>query len=149
MKTVLVCFCIFFSINKSNAQVGIKTCKDTIEANVLLYHPSEPSNLIKDSLVKIVRLVFEQKFDDTISIFVDDSLLNTGYFKTMKNLGVCANTVSIDFSASQKIPKISIVLHSSIDCISFYPRIDKRIAYITRIDRAWSVDLSNVIRDYK
>jgi hypothetical protein len=149
MKEALIFFLSLALTKESAAQRNIKPCKDTVEANVLSYNPSESFDLLKDSLTKNLKLVFEQHFNDTISIFVNDRLFKIGFFKTAENLGVCPNTVSIDYSAFKGVPNISIVLHSKNGCISFYPREDKRIAYITCIEGGWSVDLSNVMRRYR
>jgi hypothetical protein len=148
MKIAVFCFLLLTGMRELLAQGNIRPCKDTFKTNVLSYRPSESSDLIKDSLIRKITLVFEQNFNDSISIFVNDSLFETSFFKTIHNLGVCKNTVSIDYSELKGVPRISVVVHSKNDCISFYPRADKRMVYITWIQRGWSVDLSNVIRHY-
>jgi hypothetical protein len=149
MKRALIFILFFISTNLLIAQKSTKACVDTIEADISHDSIGDDDHVVKDSSKKELRLVFEQNFNDKTTILLNDSLFTTSIFKTEKNLGVCLNIISIDYSAFKKIPKISIILSSKDECISFYPRIGERIAYINHIEGAWSIELSNVLRDYR
>ncbi len=148
MKTVLF-FLFVISTNFLMAQKKVRPCSDTI--GVKISHDSlvDDANIIKGISKKELRLVFEQEFNDSLLILFNDSVFTTGFLKTEKNLGVCLNFISIDYSRFRKVPKISIFLSSKRDCISFYPRIGERIAYINNVEGGWSIELSNFLRDYR
>ena len=148
MKAVLF-FLFVISANLLMAQKRMKPCVDTIAVNISYDSQVNEDNVVKDSSKKELRLVFEQDFNDSLLILLDDSLFTTGFFKTQRNLGVCLNDISIDYSTYREVPKISIMLSSERDCISFYPRKGKRIAYINYIQGGWSIELSNILRDYR
>jgi hypothetical protein len=149
MKKILIFLSFFVSTKFLIAQRGIKACRDTIAVNIGYSSLADEDHLVNDSSQRELKIVFEQDFNDKISIFLDDRCLVTDTFKTNRNLGVCLNTISIDYSKFIKMPKISVILNSKNNCVSFYPRLGKRIAYINCIEGAWSIELSNVLRDYR
>jgi hypothetical protein len=146
MKKILLCVLFLVSIKTSICQNGIKSCKDTITVSVEL---DKGTPVHMDSTKRKIEMVFEQDFNDKISIYLDNIYFKTDSFKTIRNLGVCLNSISIDYSKFKKIPKISVVLDSRNNCVTFYPRIDKKLAYINCIKGGWSVELSNILKDYK
>jgi hypothetical protein len=149
VKSIFIFLVSLTSIKTLVGQKNIKRCVDSIAINISYARLGSDEDVVQDSLQKEVKLVFEQDFNDTIAILLNDSLFTTGVFKTKNNLGVSLNIISIDYSKFEKVPRISIVLISKNDCESFYPRVGKRLAYINRIEGAWSIALSNALREYK
>lgn len=132
-----------------SAQKKLKACTHEIQVEVDNASPVDKDDLIDDSTKKELKLIFEQYFDGKVCILLNDVPFITDSLITIKNIGVCAKTISIDYSKYQQLPKISIYLVSSNDCISFYPKIGKRNAYINHLRTAWSIEVSNVIRNYR
>ena len=81
-------------------------------------------------------------------MFADNKLIEHKKVITHQFLGASMEAIFIDYSKNKKIPKISIII-SGKDCIAFYPQIGKKMAYINFIKDAWSVELSNVVREYR
>jgi hypothetical protein len=146
MKEILFYLLFLISTKSMLAQNGQIACRGAVNVSI---DSSDRNHFLSDSSKRELELVFEQDFNDKISIFLDDKCIITDTFKTIRNLGLCLNKNSIDYSKFKEIPKISIVLNSKNNCISFYPRPNKRIAYINCIKGGWSVELSNDLRDYR
>ena len=146
-KLNLIVICLFFTAY-SCAQT--KLCKNYIEADIdNLMTPFDKDNLLTDTLSKKIALIFEQTFDDSVVIKVDTRILYKAKLKTRKFLGVCDSSFNVDYSGYAKPPKISVFLPGRKECISFYPKHGKQLAYINLIQKGWSIELSNLVREYR
>lgn len=143
---LFVCFLIW----QSCVSQTVKPCKDTMEVDIENSSLFEKESIIQDSTPSKIKIIFEQNFNDSICILCDHDVIKANRFKTTRGLGVCTDVVKIDYSKYKEIPRISIIIvGDSSDCISFYPRKGKQIAYINHVSNAWSIELSNVIREYR
>lgn len=105
--------------------------------------------LIADSLKPKLELVFEQQFDDSVYLVVDRKILEVRKIQTNRAMGVCLETLTVDYSAFKKVPKVSLLLKEKGVCFSFYPVRGKQFLYINFINGHWFAELSNVQRGYR
>lgn len=144
-------FCIAVLIVASQTSVGqYKTtpCRDTFEVDIYYSGQFDENFLINDSLVKTIEIVFEQDFNDSVLILCGSKIIQQKWIVTKRPLGVSPDIIKVDYRKMAN-PLISIILKQQNDCISFKPIRGKRMAYINRINGAWSVELSNIIREYR
>lgn len=146
---LIIFLCFIFFYNYSFSQPGVKQCKDTIQTDEYFDNSVDDDLIIKDSLQKKIKIIFEQDFNDKISVLTNNKIVFAKKIKTNRSLGVCLEMITIDYSKFIHLPKISIIQSNNKDCISFYPKLGKRIAYINYSKGSWSVELSNIIREYK
>lgn len=152
MKIILSLNILFIiSISHQGLYAQKKGCLFVIKPDIeKVVSKEDKENLLTDTLSQKIELIFEQTFDDNVTIMLNDKIIGTKRMKTLRFLGVCDSTFNIDYSAYKTLPKISIILNHNTDCVSFYPVRGKQIAYIGHILRkAWSVELSNIVREYK
>lgn len=149
MKYIVIAIILIMTFQSCAAQNIMKPCKDTFEVDVENSGLYEGASLMKDSMLKKIDIVFEQNFNDSISIFCGNKITSQKKIETNRRLGVSTEIITIDYSDYKETPKVSIILKNKNDCISFYPIRGKRMAYVNRINGAWSVELSNVIREYR
>jgi hypothetical protein len=149
MKYSVLVVLYFMSLGCATSQSVLKPCKATFDVTVLRDDVYEGDILIKDSLRAQMKIIFEQDFDDSIYVFVDDVFFQVNHIETDRLLGVSPQFVTIDYSTYKKLPKLSFVLKKGEECISFYPRRGKQMAYINCLNGAWSVELSNIMREYR
>jgi hypothetical protein len=127
----------------------IKPCTYVIDAEID-NSTTDTENLLKDTLLKKINLIFEQTFDDSAVIMIDKKVLYQTRIKTRKFLGVSDSSFSINYSQYAKPPKISIYLTDKKACVSFYPKEGKQLAYINyHFQAGWSIELSNLTREYR
>lgn len=149
MKYNILIILYFMNLGCASSQTILKPCKDTFDVTVLRDVVYEGDVLIQDSLRSQLKIVFEQDFNDSIYIFVGDILLQVNHIVTDRLLGVSPQFVTIDYSMHEKMPKVSFVLKNGKECVSFYPKRGKQMAYVNFLNRAWSVELSNIMREYR
>ncbi len=148
MKNILYHIAFFTIVFGGQECYGQKPCNYIFEVAIEDSGIFDKESILMDSLKKDIQIIFEQKLNDTIYVFTDNKLIENKKVTTHKFLGASMDAIFIDYSKSKKVPKISIII-SGKDCIAFYPQIGKRIAYINFIKGAWSVELSNVVREYR
>lgn len=149
MKSLWTIAFYFVFVNFSDGQKRIKICENHLKVNIDYSKPGEIENSIKDTLLSKIDLIFEQRFNDSILVLVNNKVIVEKKIVTEEFLGVSKEYFSINYSKYSRPPEISIVLAKANDCISFHPIKGKRIAYISHIGAGWSVELSNIIREYK
>ena len=149
MKYIIFQFLLAIAFQACIAQNKTTPCKDTFEVDIDNTGLYENASLIKVSMQKKLEIVFEMDFNDSIYIYCGTKIIQHKKIETNKPLGVSRETVKIDYSNYKDTPRISIFLKKKNDCISFFPKRGKRMAYINHINGAWSVELSNIIREYR
>lgn len=149
MKCITFVIPLVIAFQACVAQKMIPPCKDTFEVDIDNSSLYEDASLIKDSMFKKLVIVFEQSFNDSIYILCGTKIIEQKKIETDRMLGVSRDMITIDYSKYKKRPKISIILRNKNECISFFPMRGKRMAYINHINGAWSVELSNIIREYR
>jgi hypothetical protein len=149
MKIAKILPVFILSINFLFGQENVKPCKDTLQVDEYYDNSISDDFILKDSLQKKIKIVFELNFDDKVWIFANNKMFFTGNIKTVRNLGVSLEMVDIDYSKFLQTPRISIIVGNPSNCVSFFPRLGKRIAYVNFLQGAWSIELSNIIREYR
>ena len=149
MKASLLLIAVMLLSKACASQINIKPCADTIEVDIEISGFFDQKLLVKDSMIQQIQIIFERSFNDSVYIFCDQQLQNIKRIKTNETMGVNPEIVTIDYLKLKKIPKISVVLKNENKCISFYPIKGKQIAYINHINNGWSVELSNIMREYR
>lgn len=149
MRYLALVIVYLMSLGCTSSQKIIKPCNNIFEVTVLRDEVYEGDVLIADSLRSQLKIIFEQSFDDSVYVFIDNSFFQVSSIITNKLLGVSPQFITIDYSAYKKLPKLSFVLVKGKECISFYPRKGKQMAYINYLDGAWSIELSNIMREYR
>jgi hypothetical protein len=124
-------------------------CNNLYPTSILPDNLYEGDDLISDTIQRRLWIIFEQDFNDSISVLVDSKLYKTERIVTDRVIGVCKSSVQINYSGYKRDPLISILFLERNKCISFYPVYGKRMAYINSVEDAWSIELSNIIREYR
>ena len=102
----------------------------------------------KDTLKKVLDLAFEQAFDDSVYIKVNDSIVYKKRIKTDPKLSVVKDDFIIDYSVYKDIPSISIFLVEKKKFIRFKPALGYRHVYLSRLQESWELNFSNYPRFY-
>lgn len=106
---------------------------------------------VLDTLKREVQLVFELKFDDSICIVMNSAKLYEKRIKTSRAVSVVEDEFIVDYSGSDTIPFVQIVLVDKKKCIQFRPLLGYRFVYIVRDEKegVWGFQYSNYYRDYR
>jgi len=150
MKKYLSLIIVVIGLNNCKVQKMPLDCKNLIAPSLESSSLFPQNEIVRDTMSKKIKLIFEQKFDDSMSVFVNEKLVNKTKVFTNASLGVSTNFISLDYGIYTSMPKITLVLsNKKATCVSFYPVLGKRIAYINFIKELWDIEMSNVIREYR
>ncbi|HEY8387905.1 MAG TPA: hypothetical protein VIK74_04840 [Parasegetibacter sp.] len=149
MKYSILIMLYFMNLGCASSQSVLRPCKDTFDVTVLKDVVYEGDVLIQDSLRAQLKIAFEQDFNDSVYVFVGDILIQVNHIVTDRLLGVSPQFITIDYSMYEKMPKVSFVLKRAKECVSFYPKRGKQMAYVNYLNGAWSIELSNIMREYR
>jgi hypothetical protein len=103
---------------------------------------------IKDTTLKVLTLVLELQFDDSIVISVNDSICVKSRIKTNPVFSRVPEPIDIDYGNYNLIPEITLILVEKRKFIRFKPLPGYRILYINRSSKEWFLDFSNYGRTY-
>jgi hypothetical protein len=102
---------------------------------------------IKDTTLKVLYLIFERQFDDSIKILFDNKEIYSKRIKTIKNLSVVDDEFSINYTKAET-GFIEIILINKNRKISFNPKQGFALCYLSRLGNLWNLDFSNYQRSY-
>lgn len=159
MKTInrylLTLIGIMFILSCNRKAIGQKSNANNYNLDSFYQQVWIPSTLdevydqkIKDTLRKSLEIVFEQNFDDSIYIKVNDQVVYETRIKTHPKFSVVKSDFEIDYSNYQYLPTISIILVEKKKGIEFKLLPGYRVVYINRILNIWELNFSNYPRNY-
>lgn len=102
---------------------------------------------VSDTSLKVVNLIFERMFDDSIKVYLNSSEIVAKKIKTDKNVSVVNEEFKIDYHQLIN-PKIEIWLIEKNKKISFAPKQGYTLCYLNRYNNIWSLEFSNYQRMY-
>ena len=137
---------------QKNSQVFIRDSTISENYSESIWIPSgfdeESQKLkVKDTTLKILHLIFERQFDDSIKIFFDKKDIYCKNIKTIKNLSVVDDEFSINYNNAEN-SLIEIILINKNKKISFRPKVGFALCYLSRLGTSWNLDFSNYQRTY-
>lgn len=117
-----------------------------------LYIPSELSEeydyKIIDTLSKKIALVFEQSFNDSVLITLNDSIIYNLRIKTNHFYTAVGRNFFIDYHHFKDLPTIKILLIERHKCFEFKPFFGFRMMYVNLINDRWGAEVSNYPKMY-
>lgn len=123
--------------DKYNAEVWVPSKKDEVYDLKL-----------KDTSQKIISLIFEMNFDDSIVIELNNEALFQERIKTISNLSVVRKNFEIDYSKFKESPMVRINLVEKKRCVEFKVVHGFRLLYLNYFDGFWNLERSNYPRKY-
>lgn len=103
---------------------------------------------VRDTTVKMVTLVFETQFEDSIIIKVNDSVCIASKIKTSSIFSRVPEPVVVDYKNYNSRPEITLLLVDKRKYIKFRLYEGYRILYLNRFNNEWLVEFSNYGRTY-
>lgn len=151
--TVVVVLFLMIGVKKVSAQksLTLNYKAETVFSNLWVpSHLDESYKLkIKDTTKKHLQIVFEQNFDDSVLISINDSILYKKKAKSDAKLSMVNEQFEVDYTAYDKTPTILIFLIKEKKYIEVRPEKGYRILFINRLDgEPWELTFSNYPRLY-
>jgi hypothetical protein len=169
MKNIFLVFFITISISLSaqntnrDSVLGIEIIKIPVQCNIskiklpvcecinpqIDFWNTTDNDYPIFSYDSVINIYFEQAFNDSLVILVDDSVYYCNYIKTNKSTSFINKVFKVVNQNSNLSPKVEFVLLNKIECVRFKLLYGYRYVYIQRsFDAKWYIEFSNNLKSY-
>jgi len=147
MLTKLFLTVVFlYFLNSCSAQIKYDCIIKDIEVSI--WEP-ETEDYQRIEFTNNIMLVFQKGFNDTINIYIEDSLLSTKYYKTNSNLSVVPIFDKIEGTLYEDGKEVRIFLTGKNECVKFKIIKGYSFAYFTKDEYGkWFIEFSKYKRKY-
>lgn len=149
IKNILFIFSFLLCVLKSFGQQNI-CCNNQIVPSIDSSGETlSGEKYFSDTLTKCIRLIFEENFDDSILIKLDDNIVYNSKIVTHKPYFPRVKVIDVDYSM-KKNPPVLLIKKSTGECFWFYLKQGYRVACINYYKelKMWGVELSNIQKQY-
>jgi len=145
----LVIIIIYILFGYGNVFSQNRNCNKLVIPTIESNRDNEDGELyFSDSLIRKIRIIFERDFDDSVTIYLNQTLVFDSIIKTSPSIGASKRFIDINYSKYDQLPKISVLLRRG-NCVYFYPVVGKRVLYVNYSKGFWNLEYSNIQRQYR